>query len=43
MINDIIEKIKNTKLIKDEHVISIIDNALKNDHLMLNKFYSIME
>jgi hypothetical protein len=43
MIRDIIDKIKNTKLIKDEHVMSIIENAIKNDHLMLNKFYSMME
>ncbi len=43
MIRDIIEKIKNTKLIKDDHIVTIIDSAIKNDHMMLNKFYSMME
>ena len=43
MIRDIIDKIWNTKLIKDEHIVSIIENAIKNDHMMLNKFYSLME
>ena len=43
MIRDIIDKIRNTKLIKDEHIVTIIESAIKNDHLMLNKFYSIME
>lgn len=43
MIRDIIDKIKTTKLIKDEHIMAIIENAMKNDHLMLNKFYSMME
>ncbi len=43
MIRDIIDKIRNTKLIKDEHIVSIIENAIKNDHMMLNKFYSMIE
>lgn len=43
MIRDIIDNIRNTKLIKDEHIVYIIENAIKNDHMMLNKFYSMME
>jgi hypothetical protein len=43
MIRDIIDKIKNTKLIKDEHIMTIIESAIKNDHMMLSKFYSMME
>lgn len=43
MIRDIIDKIKDTRLIKEEHIMIIIESAMKNDHMMLSKFYSMME